>query len=112
MKEEIANKMATNKEEKSALSPRQYTLSQVNRNDGKTTWIALWIASAPHPHLYSPDLVPQQLLAVFRHQKNAPGKDLAPMKKWYQKLRPKTNCSTKRYRIVREALKSVDYFDE
>ena len=30
-------KTATNEEEKSSLSPRQCTMSQVNRNDGKTT---------------------------------------------------------------------------
>ena len=44
--------MATNEEEKNALSPRQCTVSQVDCNDGKTTWISHWIAS------YSPDLAP------------------------------------------------------
>ena len=43
---------------------------------------------------------PQRQLAICRIQKNTPGKDLAPMKKWYWKprciLRPKTNCSTKK----------------
>ena len=38
-------------------------------------------------------------------------RDLAPIKKWYQKLRhilsPKTNCSTKKHWLVREALESV-----
>ena len=37
-------------------------------------------------------------------------KDLAPMKKWFRKLRcilrPKTDCSTKKHWIVREALES------
>ena len=33
--------MATNEEEKSALSLRQCDVSQINRNDGRTTWIAL-----------------------------------------------------------------------
>ena len=50
LKEEIATKMATNEEEK-VLFRQDYALSQVDRNNGKTTWIALWIASA-----YSPDL--------------------------------------------------------
>ena len=65
--------MATKEEEKSALSPRQCTMSQVNCNDSKTTWIALRIASAPT--LFSRS-VPQWLLAVFRPQKNAPGKEI------------------------------------
>ena len=47
LKEEFTKKMATNEEEKSALSPRQYTVSQVNRNDGNTIWIAFRIASVP-----------------------------------------------------------------
>ena len=38
-------------------------------------------------------------------------RDLAPMKKWYQKLRrilsPKTDRSTKRHQIIREVLESV-----
>ena len=46
LEEEIAKKTTTDEEEKSALSPRQCTRSQVNRNDGITTWIVLWIASA------------------------------------------------------------------
>ena len=37
LKEEIAKKTATNEEEKSALSSRQCNVSQVERNDGKTT---------------------------------------------------------------------------
>ena len=40
---------------KSALSSRQCTMSQVDRNDDKTTWTALVIAPAP---TLSPDLTP------------------------------------------------------
>ena len=36
-----STKTATNEKEKSALSPRQCTVSQVDCKDGKTTWIAL-----------------------------------------------------------------------
>ena len=61
-------KKATN-EEKSALSPRQCTVSQVYCNDGKTTWIASTLA------LFSWS-GPQQLLAVCRPQKNTPGKEI------------------------------------
>ena len=53
LKEEIAKKMATNEEEK-----RRCTVSQVNCNDGKTTWIALRISSTPTLSSYSLDLVP------------------------------------------------------
>ena len=70
LKEEIAKKTATN-EEKSALSPRQCTMSQLNRNNGKTTWIALWIAST-----LSSRSGPQWLLAVCRPRKNALGKEI------------------------------------
>ena len=93
--------MVTN-QEKSALSPKQCTMSQVNHNDGKSTWTALWIASAPT--LFSRS-GPQQQLAVCRPQKNA------PMKKWYRKLRQfwgqRQIVLQKRYQIVREALESV-----
>ena len=89
--------MVTNKEEKSALSPRQCTVSQVDRNNGKGIWIALQIASALTLSFRS---APQWLLAVCRPQKNAPGKNLAPIKKWYRKLRDilrtKTNRSTEK----------------
>ena len=64
--------MATN-EEKSALSPRQCFVSQVDCNNGKTTWIALKIASAPTLFSKSGH---QWLLAVCRPQKNAPGKEI------------------------------------
>ena len=76
LKEEITKKTATSEEEKSALSPRQCTVSQVDHNDGKTTCIAFWIASAPT--LFSRSS-PQELLAVCRPQKNAPGKEI-----WFQ----------------------------
>lgn len=39
-------KMTWNEEEKSAISSRQCTVSEVGRNDGKTASILLWIASA------------------------------------------------------------------
>ena len=48
-------------------------LSQIDGNDGKTTWIALPIASAPT--LFSRS-GPQWLLAVCKPQKNASGKDI------------------------------------
>ena len=47
----------------------------------------------------------------FRPQKMLQGRDVAPMKKWYRKLRcilkPKTHRSLKKHRIVKEALESV-----
>ena len=64
---------AKNEEEKSALSSRQITMSQVDRNDGKTTWTSLQIASATT--LFSRS-GPQRLLAVCRPQKNASGKEI------------------------------------
>ena len=66
-------KTATNEEEKSTLLPRQCTVSQIYRNDSKTTWIALWIVSAPTLFSRSSS---QQLLAVCRPRKNAPGKEV------------------------------------
>ena len=57
---------------KSVLWPRQSTMSQVDRNDGKATWIALWIASIPT--LFSRS-GPQWLLAVYRPQ-NIPEKEI------------------------------------
>ena len=91
-------KTAINEEETSVLSQRQCTVSQIDRNDGKATWIALPIASTPTIFSKSG---PQRLLAVYRPQKNASSeRDLALMKKWYQKprriLKPKTNRSTKK----------------
>ena len=73
LKEEIAKKTATNEEEKSALSPKQCTVLEVDRYDGETTWIALRIACAPT--LFSRS-GPQRLLAVCRPQKNAQGKEI------------------------------------
>ena len=72
LKEEITKKIATN-EEKSALSPRQCTMSQVDRNDGKITWLALQIASTST--LFSRS-GPQWQLAVCRPQKNALRKEI------------------------------------
>ena len=66
-------KTATNKEEKSALSPRQCAVSQVDRNDGKTTWTALLIASVSPIFFRSG---PQWLRAVCRAQKNAQEKEI------------------------------------
>ena len=67
LKEEIAKKENSHKwKRKSALSPRQCTVSQVDHNDSKTAWIALQIASAPPP--CSPDLAPSDywLFADFK----------------------------------------------
>ena len=74
LKEETAKKTTINEEVKSALSPKQCIVSQVNCNDEKITWITLQIASAP---ILSSRCGPQQLLAVCRSQKNTPGKVLA-----------------------------------
>ena len=74
LKEEIAKKRPQiKKKKKSALSPRKCTMSQIDCNNGKTTWIALWIASAPT--LFSRS-GPQWVLAVCRPRKNAPGKEI------------------------------------
>ena len=77
---------------------KKKNVSQVDYNDGKTTWIALQIASAPTLLSRSG---PQWLLAVCRPQKKCSReRDLVPMKKGYQKLRrilrPKTIHSTKK----------------
>ena len=69
-------KKAANEEEKSALLPRQCTVSLVDSNNGKTTWITLWIASAPT--LFSRS-GPKQLLVVCWPEKNAPEKEI-----WFQ----------------------------
>ena len=47
LKEEITKKWPQIKKKKSALSPRQCTVSQVDHNNGKTTWITLRTASGP-----------------------------------------------------------------
>ena len=78
LKEEIVKKRPQMKKKKSALSPRQCTVSQVNRNDSKTTWIALQMVSALT--LFSRS-GPQQLLAVCQPQKNAPGKEIGSNEK-------------------------------
>ena len=56
---------------KSASSPIQCTMSQVDCNNGKITWIAFQIASAPTLFFRS---YPQQLLALCRPQKVLQGK--------------------------------------
>ena len=85
-------------EEKSALSPTQCTVSQVRCNNGKTTWIALWIASALT--LFSRSGSPAITGCLQTSKECSRKRDLAPMKKRYWKLRcilrPKTNCSTKK----------------
>ena len=64
--------IATNEKE-SALSQRQCTMSQVDCNDGESTWTSLWIASTPT--LFSRS-GPQWLLAVCRPQMKALGKEI------------------------------------
>ena len=51
LKEEITKKMATNKEEKSALSPRQCTMSKVDCNDGKNYMNCTSNCFCTHPNL-------------------------------------------------------------
>ena len=57
--------------------------------------------------IYSPVTTGCLQTSKVSHRK----RDLAPMKKWYWKLRrilrPMKNCFKKKHRIVREALKSV-----
>ena len=90
-------KTATN-EEKSALSPRQRTVSQVGGNNSKTTWTALWTASIST--LSSRSGPPATTGYLQTSKECSRERDLAPMKKWYKKpkhiLRPKTNHSTKK----------------
>ena len=75
---------ASNEEEKSILSLRQGTVSKVDNNDSKTTWTALRITSAPTLFSrYSPG--DYWLFADLK--KCSRERDLAPMKKWYRKLR-------------------------
>ena len=68
-------KMATNEEEKSALSPRQCTVSLVNHKNDKSIWIALWIASTHTLFSWSG---PQQLLAICRPLNILQGKRFGP----------------------------------
>ena len=109
LKEKYCQKMATNEEEKSTLSPRQCTMSQVDRDDGKTTWIALRIASTPTLFSWSS---PQQLPAVCRPQKNAPEKKMwlqwrSDIGNWGVFWGQRQIVLQKSHQIVREALESV-----
>ena len=92
-----------------ALSPRQCTMSRVDHNDSKTTWIALQIAFAPT--LFSRS-GPQRLLAVFRPQKNAPGKEIwlqwrSDIENWDTFWDQRQIVLQKRHQIVWEALELV-----
>ena len=71
-KERNCKKMTPNEQEKSALSPKQCTASQVDRNDVKITWIALWIA---FPSTVFSGSVSQWLLPVYKPKKNTPGNE-------------------------------------
>ena len=98
-----STKKATNEEEKSALSPWECTVSQVDCNDGKTTWIALQISSAP------------TLLSRFgsqQPQKNAQGKEIWLQRRsgignWRVFLGQRQIVLQKKHQIVRDALESV-----
>ena len=108
-KEEITRKNSHKWRRKSALSPRQCTVSQVDYYDGKTTWIALWIASTTT--LFSRS-GPQQLLAVSRPWKNAPRKEIwlqwrSDIGNWGIFWGQRQIILQKRHRIVREVLGSV-----
>ena len=108
MKEEITKKNS-HKEKKGALSPRQCTVSRVDHNDSKSTWIALLIASGP-TLLYRSGF--QWLLAVCRPQKNAPGKEIwlqwrSDIRNWGVFCRQRQILLQKRHRIVKEALESA-----
>ena len=69
LKEEITKKWPQRKKKKKCSFTRQCTVSQVNCNDGKTTWIA------STPTLFSRSC-PQQVLAIWRPQINAPRKEI------------------------------------
>ena len=88
--------MATNEEEKSVLSPRQCTMSQVDRNDGKLH--ELHFKSLPHPD--SPDLASSDYWLFADLKRILQGKRFGSNEELYRKLkcilRPKTNCSTKK----------------
>ena len=84
LEKEINKKTVTNEEEKSALLPRQCTVSQVDRNDSKTIWIELWTASAAHPIFQIWPLVTTGYLQTSKECSRE--RDLAPMK-WSWKLR-------------------------
>ena len=98
-------KTATNEEEKSALSPRQCTVLQVDGNDGKTTWIAFWIASL---NSLSSRSGPQRQLAVCKQQKNAIWLQWrSDIRNWGVFWGPRQIVLQKKHRIVRETLESV-----
>ena len=109
LKEEIVRKWPQMKKKKSAFSLRSCTISQVDCNDGESTWTALQIASTPTLFFRSG---PQWLLAVCRLQKNASEKEI-----WLQWISDIGNWGVfwgqrqiflqKRHRNVREALESV-----
>ena len=88
---------------------RKCSVSQVDRNHDKTMWIALWIASA---HTLFSRSGPQQLLAVCRPQKNAPGKEIwlqwrSDIENWGIFWGQRQIVLQKRHWVVREALESV-----
>ena len=92
LKEEIAKNWPWMK--KKVRFHQDNVLSQVDCNDGKTTWIALWIASTPT--LFSGSGL-QWLLTVSKPQKNSPGKEISLQ--WRSdlgNLKRKTNRSTKK----------------
>ena len=76
--------MATTKEEKTALSSRQCTVSQVDRNGGKTIGIPLQITSVLN--LFS-RFGPQLQLAISRPRKNGQRKEI-----WLQWRSDVGNC--------------------
>ena len=105
MKEEIAKKRPPKKKKCSFTK----TMHCVNCNDGKTTWIALRIASTPTLFYRS---VPWWLLAICRSQKNAPGKEIwlqwrSDIRNWGVFWGQRQILLQKRHWIVREVLESV-----
>ena len=102
-------KTTANEEAKSVLSTKECTVSQVDPNDGKIKWIALWIASTPI--LFSRS-GPQRLLVVWRPQKNGPGKEIwlqwrSDIGNWGVFWGQRQIVQQKRHRIAKEALESV-----
>ena len=71
--ERNCEKTTPNEEEKSALSPRQCTVSQVDRNNRKISRIALWITSSSTVFAGSGS---QWLVPVCKPKKNSPGKKI------------------------------------
>ena len=110
LKEEIAKNGHKWSRKKYSFT-RQCSMSQVDCNDSKTTWNALWISSTPN--LFS-RLEPEQLLAVCRPRKNVPGKELwlqwrTGIENWGVYWGQKQIVHQKRHWTVREALKSVNH---